>query len=426
MSRRKKPALSTVMAFMSDETQNSVQVDTDSQVSQTLPIATILPDPGQPRRLLPEDLIEAVTDGTMTTIEAVQHWIERGEADNAETGVRRNVHELKRLAQSIAQHGLINPISVREPRSDETLPPGIDYLIVTGERRFWAHVYLTSQEQLIQEGQTTASPDQIKATIAPPGVTIRAHQFIENLLREDINAVERARGMWSLRYELSGVNRGSPSTDSATEAEVNHGSPDTEINSKSLVPWARVEEILGISKRYRIFTTSVMNLSPEAQAIIENHSLAERTIRPIVQKLKGKPKLQVQALEQLVAWQAENEAEDGPARSLVASVKELVEKLLAAEARAKAAPESTTASMAAITRAVSSAPVIRFRNKVRQTLDFLNRLKAEDKTELTQALEREEFADIMVDLRNLRQQIDVLLGEEIASQETTNSEEGDE
>ncbi len=412
MSRRKKPSLSTVMAFMSDEAQTESENPSDSPEALTLDIATILPDPGQPRRLLPDDLAEAVNSGSLVVFEAVRQWVERGESPNADTGLRRTIHELKRLADSIAQHGLINPISVREPRPGETSPSGIDYLIVTGERRYWAHVHLANTDQQIREGALRTDPTQIKATIAPPGVTVRAHQFIENLMREDINAVERARGMWSLRYELSGVN---------------HGSPEAEIDTKSLIPWRKVEETLSISKRYRIFTTSVLNLSPEAQKIIENHSLAERTIRPIVQKLKNNPTLQVKALEQVVAWQAENEAEDGPARSVVASVKELVEKLLADETRAKQ-PSVTPESSAPLARAVSSAPVIRFRTKVRQTLDFLNRLKAEDKNQLTEALERDEFADVMIDLRNLRQQLDALLGEKQpeAENEPPNSDDGDE
>jgi len=298
----------------------------------------------------------------------------------------------KRLADSIRQHGLISPISVRQPRPDETIPSGIEYLIVTGERRYWAQTLLTSRDEQIQEGDTLADPAQIKATIAPAGVTVRAHQLIENLLREDINAVEKARGMWALRYELSGLT--------APTGEVNHGSPPT--GEAELVPWTRVEKTLGISKRYRIFMTSVLNLSPEALAVVTDYDLAERAIRPIVQKLKGKPELQVQALNQLVAWQAEDEADSGGNRSIGGAVKALVDQLLAGESQDKKSEETKT-------RAVSSAPVIRFRSKIRQTLDFLNRLKPADRDGLTQALEEKEQADLMVDLRNLRQQIDVIL-----------------
>ncbi|HEX9924053.1 MAG TPA: ParB N-terminal domain-containing protein [Anaerolineae bacterium] len=402
MARRKKPPLSTVVAFMSDDAQS--QFDTEPQSLATVSVAEILPDIGQPRRLLPDDIAQAVSTGATAQRDALNEWLARAEAEQAAVALRRSIRELKRLADSIARHGLISPISVREPHPNEIVPPDINYLIVTGERRFWAHVYLVSQGLHINEGDMVADPTQIKVTIASPGVTIRAHQLIENLLREDINATERARGLWALRYELSGVDdqpasTGEQAADEEAVAEVNHGSPSAE-----LVPWARVEEALGISKRYRIFMTSVLNLSPEALAIADRHNLAERTIRPIVQKLKGRPDLQVEVLQQLVTWQAETEEEEGSGRAIVASVKELVDHLLAEDRL-----ESKTTSPGRTTRSVSSAPVVRLQNQVRLTLDFLNRLKAKDRAGLTKALSQNEYTELMIDLRYLRQQIDQIL-----------------
>jgi hypothetical protein len=394
---KKKASLSTVVAFMSDQAQ--ARLEAEVQGAALLPLAAILPDPGQPRRLLPEEISAEVNEGRLSPVEAIRAWQGRAES---EPGPQTHLHELARLADSIARHGLINPISVRQPRPQEAVPAGVDYLIVTGERRYWAQVYLLAQERQIQAGETTADPALIKATMAPAGVTVRAHQLIENLLRADINAVERARGLWALRYELSGVNYSSPPAETGEEEEeVNYSSPALEPGSR-LVPWARVEETLGISKRYRIFITSVLHLSEAAQAIVAQYDLAEMTIRPIVQKLKDKPELQLAALRQLVAWQAGSET--GPEQGLVASVKELVEQLLA-----RAAAPVQEAAAPKVTRAVSSAPAVRFRYKIRQTLDFLNRLKPDDRAGLSQVLSRQEFADVMVDLRNLRQQIDELL-----------------
>ncbi len=401
---KRKPTLSTVVAFMSDQTQ--AKLDSEPKDAERLAIAAIRPDPGQPRRLLPAELAEAVNQGGLAPLEAVQQWVSLAEAGAADEALRHNVRELKRLAGSIRQHGLISPISVRQLRPNESAPAGVEYLIVTGERRYWAQLYLASLGEQIHEGDSLTDPSQIKATIAPPGVTVRAHQLIENLLREDINAVEKARGMWALRYELSGVveaepgvNHGSPGSEEADE--VNHGSP-TSGGEQGLVPWTQVEATLGISKRYRIFTTSVLNLSPEALALVAQHNLAERTIRPIVQKLKARPELQLKALQQLVDWQAGDEAEDGGSHSIVGAVAALVDQLLADESRSESRPLKGS-------RAVSSAPVIRFQAKIRQTLEFLNRLKPHDRSGLTQALEQKEYAALMIDLRNLRQQIDAIL-----------------
>jgi hypothetical protein len=130
------------------------------------------------------------------------------------------------------------------------------------------------------------------------------------------------------------------------------------------------------------------------------------TIRPITQKLRDKPDLQIEALQQLIEWQAGEEDEE-LGQSLVASVKELVDQLLIDElAQSTAQPETAPPRRS---RSVSSAPVIRFRDKVRQTLDFLSRLKKSDRAELTKALYYDDYADVMLDLRNLRQQLDAIL-----------------
>ncbi len=393
---KKKPSFSAVVSLMSDNTQARLESES-RQKSDDLPLNLIRPDFSQPRNLLPDDLAEAVTGGQLTPQDAVREWINRAKVDVANPALQHNIRELKRLAESIEQHGLINPISVRAIQPDESALPEVAYLIVTGERRYWAHVYLLNEGKQIHEGDAATAPDQIKATVAAAGVSVKAHQLIENFLREDINAIERAHGIWALRYELSGVNHGSPLSDKSAEAPgVNHGSPD-------LVPWAHVEKTLGISKRYRIFAISVLKLCDEAQQLVAKYNLTERTIRPIVQKLKKRPDLQVKALEQLVAWQKENEADDSPGRSIVASVKELVEQLLAE------GTETEEKETAKPTRSVSSEPVIRFRDKVRKTLDFLNRLKERDRANLNTALTHKEYADVMVDLRNLRQQIDKIL-----------------
>lgn len=445
---KKRPSFSTVVAFMSDETQAKFEDQEQPQLLSTASLESILPDRGQPRRLLPPDLAEALARGDLSRVAALQEWIHRAESETAEAGLRRNIRELKRLADSIEQHGLISPISVRPPTPDEALPPGVEYLIVTGERRFWAHVYLLSEGKQIREGETLTEPSEIKITLARRGVSIRAHQLIENLLREDINAVERARGMWALRYELSGINVTSPlpeaieedddvnlsshdtGADQATSVnlsshgmnevqttDVNLSSHDTgvdqaadeNLSSHGLALWSEVETLLGISRRYRIFVTSTLNLCQEAQDLIAAHDLAELTIRPIIQKLKNKPELQVKALTQVIEWQKENEEEGGPGVSVVASVKELVEQLLTNEETGQ--ESMATPAIPKRFRAVSSAPVIRFRNKVRQTLDFLSRLKDTDRAGLTEALYQDDFTDVVVDLRNLQQQLEVILKE---------------
>lgn len=270
-------------------------------MSQTVNLFSIRPDPNQPRSLLPPELGELFKTGLMSPQVALQAW--QKEQNQA-------FLHLVTLADSIAQHGLINPISVRMPNSYERTAPGVEYLIVTGERRWWAHVLLVTRESQIQEGDLTCPPNQIKINLTAKGTSIRAHQLIENLIREDINAIEKAHGMWALRYELSGMNYSSPPT-------------TDEARALGLVGWIEVEKSLGISSRYRQYVVSTLRLCEKAQKLIQEHNFSESMIRPIAQKLHEHPSQQMLALEQLVAWQ-----QDAEKHSLVREVRNLVDKLL--------------------------------------------------------------------------------------------------
>ena len=97
--------------------------------------------------------------------------------------VRKNFDEnkLKELADSIKEKGIQNPIHVRPSEQVE------EYIIITGERRYRASKIV---------GLAT-----IPCIIHPEPMTlveIRAIQLIENLQREDLNIIEKARGFDAL------------------------------------------------------------------------------------------------------------------------------------------------------------------------------------------------------------------------------------
>ena len=376
---------STVTDFMSPESQ--AQLRERAGILSPLPLVSILPDPRQPRQLLPGDLAAQMHSGELTPAKAMTEWQKRARANEADPALKRDLDELGRLADSIAQHGLINPISVRRVPGNTPVPEGVNYLIVTGERRYWAHVLLALAERKIQEGLETRSPDTIKATIAPEGVSIRAHQIVENVMREDIDAVEKAQGFQALRYELSGI-------DEAAEGGVNHGSP--------LVKWGQVEKALNISERYRQYVTAVLNLDPRAQEIIRRHRLPERTIRPISQRLGKQPELQIEALNRIVAWQAENAGED-QGQAVTKAVAALVENMLAREerraARVTAAPVSKEERQVAV-----------LQSKVEATLQFLDGLGEEGRELLADELHsKETYSSMIKELRRLHKTLNDLV-----------------
>ena len=114
-----------------------------------IPISKIAPDPDQPRRVFAED-------------------------------------KLDELAASIRESGLLQPIRVRRSSSD----PG-SFLIIAGERRWRAC--------------QRAGVDKMLAIVTDEHLDIgavRIEQAAENLIREDLNAIDEAR---SYRDLLEGL-----------------------------------------------------------------------------------------------------------------------------------------------------------------------------------------------------------------------------
>lgn len=362
------------------------------------PLDQIVPDFHQPRQLLPAALAQALHQGQMTPAEVMQRWLQPA-APAGDSGRAQEVQALRQLATAIERYGLINPITIRPAGVDEPRPPAAQYVVVTGERRYWAHVLLALEGREISEGETLQSPAEIRASLMPDGTLVRAHQIVENLMREDINVIEKANGLWALLYELSydAYRRQAATAESdAYRRQSTNAFPE----EMPLLPWRRVEEALGISRQYRARIIAVLELSDEAQALIDRHNLAEATIRPVVEKLRPYPDLQVQALQQLIAWQAAEEADDGPGRQIVPSMRALVARMLGQVTHPAGAEPTPTGQQTAS----------QLRQKVRGTVRFMSRLSPADLDGLAQSIAQDtQRAEILADLEALRRQIDQVL-----------------
>ena len=378
-NKRKSTGISGLL-FEDVDPYGSIIGEPVSKPIERFPLTTIRPDAEQPRRLLPVDLAVAVNQNKLSPADAVREWLKRAEADPG-SPLAQEIRELRRLATAIAQHGLINPITIRPTETEANR-----YIIVTGERRYWAHVLLNLEGHQIQEGEETQPSDKIKATLVAPGTSIRAHQIIENLMREDINVIEKAQGLWALRQEMT------------DDAYRRHAEPERDEKPR-LVTWKEVEDALDISRQYRARIVAVLNLSEEAQQLIDQYSLAEATIRPIVEKLKKYPDLQVQALRQLIAWQEAEERDEGGGRRIVPSVKALVDRLLMEREKPKTTVRSSPQGL----------NFGKFRQKVKGTLRYMQQLDDAAKSDFTRILDNEAGADILDDLQALRDQIDEML-----------------
>ena len=93
-----------------------------------------------------------------------------------------NEKSLKQLAQSIDEKGLISPITVRASNNK--------YVIVAGDRRFRAHQLLKRKKILAYIIDADSNKD------------IMYMALIENIQREDLNAIEQAKAYQYLKDNL--------------------------------------------------------------------------------------------------------------------------------------------------------------------------------------------------------------------------------
>lgn len=338
-------------------------------------IDMIMPDPDQPRRLLPTTLSQRLQMGEVSPSQAIQEWETLVQTNQASPAVSKAWHDITRLADSIAHQGLINPITIRLAPPEKS-SMGIKYLIITGERRWWAHVLLTAQDRPIREGHEEVAPDRIKASLAAEGTPVRAHQMIENLIREDIGVIEKANGIYALRGELE------------------------KLFPEKSVTWQDVETALGMSRMHRNRILKVLSLNDEAQNLVAQCNLTERAIRPIIERLATSPELQLIALHQLIAWQGgSDESMDG---QISHHLEQYIDQILSQKRN----------SSTLLTGRIVPRPdrTQRLHQKVRQTLKIAGRFKGKEIADLAQVIQQDEqYADVVADLQTLRDFLNQLL-----------------
>src|SRR3989344_4833876 len=120
-------------------------------------------------------------------------WIEVEKIESNPFQPRREFNEeaLRGLAGSISEHGVLQPILVTK-RELET-PKGIEvkYQLIAGERR-WRAAKLAGISQIPAIIRRGVPDDRIRLELA----------LIENVQREDLNAIERARAYKQLIDEF--------------------------------------------------------------------------------------------------------------------------------------------------------------------------------------------------------------------------------
>lgn len=184
----------TVDALFQDTSARAAGVR-DLVDAKEINIDRISPDPGQPRQTFDDDA-------------------------------------LAELAASIGQEGVLQPVAVRYEES------GDQYIIVHGERRWRAarQAGLTSIPAIVRD-----VPEERRLL----------HQLMENVVREDLNAVDRAAALRALKRQMDDA------------------------------PWEQVAEAVGI-RRSRLFQLlSTEKLTESVQARIRSGALSEKQTRSL-------------------------------------------------------------------------------------------------------------------------------------------------
>jgi hypothetical protein len=331
-------------------------IDAGNDVS----IDSIRPDPEQPRSLLDETHYQRLWNGEKPYA-VLADWL--AVADHSTTAHKQSAEALKELAETILTHGLIQPICFRpKPPALKMGMANFDKLVVVGERRWWAHVYLHATERSFS--------NQIRALPIGADANIKAIQLIENMIREDLNAVERADGIVALREEMGRNNVKKPT-------------------------WTQIEKLLGIKRTQRWRLQQVHNLSPAARELVVQHNLAEYAIRPITthKELRQHPELQIDALHQFIKWTVAEE--DTSSQRLERYIETLLKKQVQPSKKSQAAQ---------IEKSVS-----RIFRKAELTYKAFSILKPDEREQFINIVRQDKKSVTL--LRDLRDQLNKIIGD---------------
>uniref|UniRef100_A0A831TDN7 ParB/RepB/Spo0J family partition protein n=1 Tax=Thermorudis peleae TaxID=1382356 RepID=A0A831TDN7_9BACT len=260
--------------------------------------ATTGSQPLRRRRRFTVDALFADTSpravGTRELATAKEIRLDRIEPDPDQPRRSFDEERLEELAASIRLEGVLQPIAVRYDAERDR------YVIIHGERR-WRAAQLAGLES-------------IPAIVREVGDEQRLiQQLMENILREDLNALDRAAALRRLKRQMGDA------------------------------PWEQVAEAVGI-KRSRLFQLLSTEKLPEpVQAEIRAGRLSEKQSRP----LHGLPERAQAALAELIVEEGLEQRE----------IERLARALRAAPELAQLPAEALRARLRELTRAAVSRAV---------------------------------------------------------------------
>ncbi len=239
-----------------------------------VPVSQILPDPYQPRPLLPPEIKQDFFAGQLNCFEAARAWLALAEQDPAEA---ERVQALLHMGATFNEHGQIKPVTGYWDAQTRR------FVLETGERRFWAAVL-----QAVQQG--AAEEPQLEALVVEQ--PSRARQVLENITAEPPSAVMRAREIAALVLEQMGVL---PETGESDFAYYRRAAEIKRLPSPVV---RHVEDLLGMSRRYIRYYLQILHLPDHLLLLADRYRLSEGALREV---LKGAPETWEEGIAALIA-----------------------------------------------------------------------------------------------------------------------------
>lgn len=398
MVKRRASSLDALFDVANEAMEVSRTTGSAADAPQLLPIHSIRPDPLQARRVLPPAVRAGFVAGQLDAPAALAAWRALADDDAAEYELLQS--QVVTLAVSIRQQELVNPVTV--------CPDGQGgYLLETGERRWWAHWWLVSVEQL-------PTFEMIRAQVVPAASPER--QAAENLQDSPLTAVQTAcqiARLWShlSRQQDSDHVVAISGDEAAGDDLVGYAFYRSAIElsrEDTYGKWDVIVDVMGRGKRQLQRQLKILDLADGALGIADRARLTEGQLRPLA-AAAGEIDLERQLrIVQLVARY------ELPGNQVERLVKETDLDVAEARIRRQKGLEEPAGSGPRAYRRPSAIMVQRLRSAWR----FAARREKEGLTvsELVSEISASKQADVIVqELEDLTEML-MLLREELASQ----------
>ncbi|NOR82473.1 MAG: hypothetical protein GQ526_03170 [Ardenticatenales bacterium] len=275
---KKRGRIASSLDALFDVASEAMEVSRSDSV-QTLPIDQIRPDPFQARRLLPGAVRAGFVIGQLDPPGALAAWQALAEDDPREAELLQS--QIVSLAASIRQQEMVNPITVFADGRGA-------YWLETGERRWWAHWWLVSVEELEAFERIRV---QIISTPSPE------RQAAENLQDSPLTAVQEACQIARLLLHLTGRDTDHVvamfADDASAADDLDDGRTGMLVGyapyrvalelgrGEVYGKWPTVAQIMDRGERQLLRQLAILKLSDDALNQADRAGLSEGQLRPL-------------------------------------------------------------------------------------------------------------------------------------------------